>query len=560
VSQALGQSASDSPASESADPKEKSPETDSGSNEKLAKEQQRIAEQYAHLEEVLLRMAELSPSTDPRRAALLKKAVAQSKEQSIAIRMNELVELMDKGKLSNALENQTNVDRDLQSLLELLLSENRSQHIESEKARIREYLKRLGRIIKQEKDVQGRTLGGSDTKPLAEEQLQLADKTGDLLKDVQKNEDGKGEKKDADLKTPQSRPPEHELAPNEPSPNEPAPNKPAPNESEPKGEPTPGDNEGENAPSDGSKPTPNAPEGKPSPSSPQGEKPEDSQSGDAESQKQEPQSHAQKRLETAQQRMKEAEAKLKEAQREAAGQKQEEAILEMEQAKAQLEETLRQLREEEIERTLAMLEARFRRMLAMQQEVYDGTVRLDKVPEPDRTHNHEIEASRLSGKESQIVVEVDKALLVLHEDGTAAAIPEASEQIREDMQQVVRRLAQAKVGKVTQTIEEDILASLKEMIDALKKAQKDQEAKKKNKSRQQQGGSQQNPPLVDMLAELKMIRALQMRVNTRTEQYSRRIEGEQAENAEVIEALKQLGERQQRIHRVMHDLQMEKGR
>ena len=41
-----------------------------------------------------------------------------------------------------------------------------------------------------------------------------------------------------------------------------------------------------------------------------------------------------------------------------------------------------------------------------------------------------------------------------------------------------------------------------------------------------------------MLAELKMIRALQMRVNRRTERYSKLIEGEQAENAELVEALR----------------------
>ena len=61
-----------------------------------------------------------------------------------------------------------------------------------------------------------------------------------------------------------------------------------------------------------------------------------------------------------------------------------------------------------------------------------------------------------------------------------------------------------------------------------------------------------------MLAELKMIRALQMRVNTRTARYSKMVEGEQAENAELVDALQRLAERQQRIHRVTHDLQMGK--
>ena len=145
--------------------------------------------------------------------------------------------------------------------------------------------------------------------------------------------------------------------------------------------------------------------------------------------------------------MREAEEKLEEAQRQGAAEKQEEAIRELEQAKAELEEILRQLREEEIARVLAMLEARFRKMLQIQQEVYEGTVRLDKVPAAERTHNHEIESSRLSGKETQIVVEADKALLLLREDGTAAAFPEAVDQMRDDMQQVVERLAQAKVGR-----------------------------------------------------------------------------------------------------------------
>lgn len=250
--------------------------------------------------------------------------------------------------------------------------------------------------------------------------------------------------------------------------------------------------------------------------------------------------------------MKEAEEKLRQAQREGAVEKQEEAIRELEQAKAELEEILRQLREEEIMRMLAQLEVRFRKMLQMQQEVYDGTVRLDVVPAEQRTHNHEIQARRLSGKESEIVIECDKVLLLLREDGTAVAFPEAVEQMQEDMQQVVWRLDQAKVGSITQEIEEDIIAALEEMIEALKKAQEDRE------NRQRQGqprpGQPADPALIDLLAEVKMIRALQMRVNRRTVRYAKLIDGEQAEEPELVEALQRLAEREQRIHRVTRDL------
>ncbi len=453
--------------------------------EQLSQEQQHIADQYRHLEEVLLRMAELSASTDPNRSALLKKAVGQSKEQLIASRLNQLVQLLKNEQLAPALENQAALDQDLQSLLQLLRTENRRKRIGQEKARLREYLKRLNRLIQQEKDLEGRTAGGDDAPRLVQEQGQLADKTGELAKDVKKNQEGQ---------------PSNE-----------------PEKAGPSGAPQGGQASGK---------------GK--------EKPE-------------PPSPARQRLEAARQRMQEAAAKLKQAERKGAGQKQEQAIRELEQAKSQLEEILKQLREEEIQQALVMLEARFRQMLAVEQEVYEGTVRLDKVPEAERTHSHEIESSRLSGKQSQILGEVDKALVLLREDGTAAAMAEATQQIREDMQQVVPRLAQAKVGKVTQGLEQDIITALQEMIETLKRAQKDQE--NKARPRPQQAGPELEPPLVDLLAELKMIRTLQMRVNRRTAQYSKLIQGEQAENSDLVRALKALAERQQRIQTITRDLQ-----
>lgn len=496
-------------------------ETQLGPTDKLALEEQRIAEKYKHLEDVLLRMAELNAATDPRRAALLKKVVAQSKEKLVAVRFDRLVDLLGKDQLAKALENQTEVDQDLRSLLELLLSENRAKHIESEKARIREFLKQINGLIKQEKDIQGRTTGGDDAKRLAGEQANVAEKAGQLAEAIRKNdaqkngdeakaddeqkrrrEDGGQEDKDAE-KTPGA---------------------------EKNGE------SGDGKEGDG-----------------EGKKP--SESGTEQQPQQQAKDPTHKRIEAAQQRMKEAEAKLKEAQRRGAVEKQEEAILELQMAKAKLEEILRQLREEEVERMLAMLEARFRKMLEMQEEVYEGTVRLDKVPSAERTHSHEIESSRLSGKESQIVVEIDKALLLLRDDGSAVAFLEASQQMRDDMQEIVERLAQTKVGQMTQSLEEDVIAALKEMIEAFKKAQKDKE---KKKAGQQSPGQQQDPPLVDVLAELKMIRALQMRVNTRTARYSKMIEGEQVDSAELVAALKELAQREQRIHQVTRDLQMGK--
>jgi hypothetical protein len=192
-------------------------------------------------------------------------------------------------------------------------------------------------------------------------------------------------------------------------------------------------------------------------------------------------------------------------------------------------------------------------MLALQIDVLEGTQRLDKVPEAERDRDDEIEAGRLSRKEAQIVSEADKALILLREEGSAVAFPEAVEEMRVDMHEVTERLAQAKVGEMTQGLETDIIAALEEMIAALQKAQKEMENKAKPGQPPPSGDSDEQP-LVDTLAELRMIRALQMRVNLRTERYAKISQTEQADRPDLLAALKQLAEREQRIHKVTRDI------
>lgn len=254
--------------------------------------------------------------------------------------------------------------------------------------------------------------------------------------------------------------------------------------------------------------------------------------------------------------MKDAEEKLKKAQREGATEDQQRALEELRQAKAELEEILRQLREEEMKRMLAMLEARFRQMLDIQIEVYEGTKRLDAVPADRRAYGHEIESTRLSYREQEIAVLIERVWLLLEEDGTTLAMPLAVDELRDDVREVVTRLAEAKVDAITQGIEEDIIAALEEIIEALKKAMKDLEDQQSQSPPME--GEPAEMPLVDLLAELKMIRALQMRVNKRTERFSKLIDGEQADNADLVEQLQQLAERQQRVYRVTRDLHLGK--
>jgi hypothetical protein len=116
-------------------------------------------------------------------------------------------------------------------------------------------------------------------------------------------------------------------------------------------------------------------------------------------------------------------------------------------------------------------------------------------------------------------------------------------------------LARGDVGGTTRSILEDLVASLEEMLAALEKAQRDQQTQEANPSggRPAQPGEQ---PLVDKLAELKMIRSLQMRVNGRTKRFSQLMADgvEQADEPALQSALERLAERQRAIQQAAHDI------
>ncbi|HND50834.1 MAG TPA: hypothetical protein PLV92_00500, partial [Pirellulaceae bacterium] len=626
-----------------------------GEMDELALKQSRLADKYARLEELMARMATFEATTNPRRAQLLKQAVAQSKDKLTLSQLNQIVKLLNQNSLDRALEGENTAQTELKALLELLQSENRADRLKSEQARIKEYIKEVERILRLEKSIQGRTESGQDAKDLSKEQNQIADRTGDLAKKIQENEEGgsqqksDGEGKDSEGKPgdknsdkPSDPPGEKPDAksgdkPNdkpgdmgEGKPGEKSDGKPGDKSSgkpgdkqsgkpDGKGDQKPSDKPGEKSgekpgdkpgekpdskpgektegkpsdskpsdskPSEGkpsdSKPGDSKPsDSKPSDSKPSDSKPSDSKSGDSKpgdsksgdskqskskpsSKDQQPPNPARQRIQAAEEKMKEAERKLAEAKRKEAIEEQEKAKEELEKAKAELERILRQMREEELERTLAMLEGRFRKMLEMELRVYESTKRLDRIPKAERGDDVRVLSGRIAFDQRKIGIEADKALTLLREEGSSIAFPETVEQVRDDMEQVSNRLDQTEVGSITQGIEEDIIAALEEIIEALQKAQQDLD-KQQQPPQDQPPGQPQDQPLVDKIAELKMIRSLQMRINGRTKRYARLLDNAddpigQAQDAEVREAITKLGEKQEQLQRVTRDIVLGKNK
>ncbi len=552
------------------------PTAEPGKEVPLGVSQQALGNRFERFQTTLLQMAEQMRKTDPDRAELLFRALGKSQEERVVSQMRMIEQLLSKEDraLGDVVKRQEALQKALLVLLDLLQSENRMDEIEAERKRVEALLKDVNKLIGKEKDVRAATERGASPDRAAEQQKNVSDETQATVdkiaaQDAKKRaeEDAKngkpsGAKPNEDGKTPngeqkpsgKSGDPSGDKKddPSKPDPNKSRIQKKDMNEQQDGSDPkSPDSQKPEGTPQQG-KPQQGKPQqGQPQQGQPQQGQPQEGQPQEGQQQDQQ-QTPGKQELEEARQEMQKAIENLKKQDRNQASRSQDEALKRLLQAKEKFEEILRQLREEEKKLTLTALEARFRKMLALQLLVYNDTVLLAKNSKMDDIKDR---ARQLSRNEDAIVQEVQKALVLLKEEGSSVAFPEATEAIRDDMQSIVARLDQANVGELTQTIEQNVIEALEEMIDALQK--EIEKSKDKDQQKDQQQQQQQEPgddPLVDALSELKMLRSLQLRINRTTKKLGRLIEGEQSQEPEVLDQLRTLSRRQAKIQQATYDL------
>ena len=506
----------------------------------LAAREQQLLAQFNDLEKTFLRLADLLAASDPRRSAVLRGVFEQARDQEVGSRLDLIVQLLEKDQLLKAGAGQATAIEKLRELLDLLESGDSDRRLTNTKEEVKQFLARLSKAISRQRDIEGSTESGTDADKLADRQETLAEETQALARDIG------GFAKRMDARDTDSAP----KKPTDETEGQGADQKPAGKE-ESEGNDDAGDKQSGDKQS-GDKQSGDKQAGDKQAGDKQASEPEEQPDGDDEASRAR---RTKKRLEAAEERMQKAREQLEKAKRRDARADQEKAIEELETARAELEEILRQMREKEVERLLVQLEARLRSMLRAEKAVLAATEKLASQTEA-LPREGQLEAARLSREQGAISNDAARALVLVRDDGSAVAIPEALEQMRDDSTQATTRLARADVGGTTRGILQDIVANLEEMIGALEKAQREQQ------SRQQQGQPGGRPaepgeqPLVDKLSELKMIRALQMRVNTRTKRFSQLLTDgvEQAEEPELIEALTRLSERQHKIERAARDI------
>ncbi|EMI58208.1 coiled-coil domain-containing protein [Rhodopirellula sallentina] len=579
-------------------------ETDADKPDPLVARQTSVAARYARLEELLLRLADVEARENPERAALLKRVARQSRERFVLEKLRGASDLIADGQLSKALDDQKTATTELQGLLKLLLSEDRSSRIRDEKKRIGEIIKQLRLTERNERSVRARTENGVDLDEVLREQEEISKRAEQLNEELKdENEDGESDDEDSEngsqsesesqtesdaqsdsdsanesSESSESESSESESSESESSESESSQSDEAMNSESSQESPSESDSEQSQSNSESSENSSEQSESQQSQSQPsesqqsesqQGESQQgESQQGEQDQQPQSPEQDAQDQLEKAIERMKKAQDKLAQNERGAATEEQRQAEEELRKAIDKLEKILRQLREEEIQRELAKLESRLRKMAAMQSAVLDDTAQLAQTPQSQRDRATDLKAGDLAFEEQKITLEADRAMLLLKEEGSSVAFPEVILQLREDTKRVTTRLGQSKIDAVTQGIQSDILAALEEMIAALAKAQRDNE--KKQQQQQQDGGQQPNQgsgeePLVQALAELKLLRTMQSRIQGTTDRYGGLLDadnagGNNSNGEEILPLLRDLAQRQDRLYQITRDLVTKRNR
>jgi hypothetical protein len=533
-----------------------------------------ISGRYARFERMLSQMADVLGRQDPERADLLRRAIGKGREDQVKENIERVVELLSKGELGTATEKQSEVVTSLEVLLKLLQSEDRRSSVERERERLNSLLKDVRSVLAEQKSARAATQNAeapSNAAPGQQRALKATEKMLESMKEHDDQEAKDGQKADAeDGDTSERDSSERDSSERDSS--EPGSEEKQKSGEEGKSKDGKKGDQGEKSKeelkgkkSEGEKSEAGQPEGSDSKSEKgkaeakngdksqsQGEQSSGkSQSGKKKSGqksegKESKQTPGREQLEKAQEQMEEALEKLKEQDRKQALENEDKALEELHEAAARLEEMLKQLREEEKEMLLASLEARFQRMLAAETQIHEGTVSLAATPQKDWLDQYYGRCRVLAQQQTELTVECAQTVNLLREDGTSVSILLAVEDIEADMDSVSGWLQESRVGELTQSVQADIIQSLKQLIETTQKEM--QEMKDQQQQQQQQQQSEKKEGLVELMAEIRMLRNLQLQVNRRTKQVNGLLQTAPADDvASIRKQVHDLSVRQRRL-------------
>jgi hypothetical protein len=515
----------------------------------LATKQQIARDRMMQLEDRMFRLAESLADREPEQAKRLEGALRRARELLVRHSMDESIELLNQGRLTDAVERESAVVKSLEQVLLILMEEpDRSDSLKKELERLDEYKREVESLLERERALRDRTRELKDElKPqgdgekAAEEQRKLREEADRLARRMEgdaaegeENSDGsqgepgkKAEPSNRDGQQDSSREPGEQN----------------PDTSDQHGEKS---SPGEQSASDSSEQQGDSAQSESSKPSESGQQsPSGSQSGEPSPSLPQPPAPGAQQVEQSGQHMQQAAEKLDEGDPRQAEMDENQAIQQLQRALDELERTLDQLRREQQEEMLRGLESRLRALLAGQVLINESTLQLDDKGRESWTRSDELAVAGLAQDEKGLIEQARSTLHVLEEEGTTIVFPQVIEQLTEDMGQVADLLGQRDTGEQTQRIETAITETLNELIDSVKQIREEMQSGQRGTPRP--GGANQPPPLLPASAELKLLRSCQERVNARTRGMEEEMDRAGSLSPEMRERLRRIADRQREL-------------
>lgn len=220
-------------------------------------------------------------------------------------------------------------------------------------------------------------------------------------------------------------------------------------------------------------------------------------------------------MQQAAQSMQKASQSLDDENTEEAEQEQRDAEQQIDKALDEIEERLNQLRDETREEKLKRLEGRFAEMLERQQNVSAVTIEVEdkKLNLGALQRRDQLVVLRLATDEVEIAELGQQAYDLLLEDGTSDVFPELVQELIDNLNSSAQLLQEERTDQLTQLLQQEIESTLIDLLEALAESKE-----KGNENGGGGGGGGGDQPLLKRSAELKMLRAAQLRLNRKTRQ------------------------------------------
>lgn len=232
------------------------------------------------------------------------------------------------------------------------------------------------------------------------------------------------------------------------------------------------------------------------------------------------------------------------------------ALQELDKTRRELQEAVDQAQAQAQAEALVRIEERLRAVLAAQRRINAETADADRqCGDDEHDRAGQITCNQLADRQGAQGEQVDEVLDALREEGSTAVFPAVLAEIRVDMTNVQNLLSDLQTGPLTQSVQKEIAEALDQLVGALQKemGRRDQTGGGGG------GGGSGQEPLVPLMAELKMLRAMQTQVNGRTKALNRRrTTGGITEKVSRTQH-KLLGDRQARIGRLTRELSEKTG-